>query len=143
MPHEPQLAGSDSVSMHVLLLQSVYSVSHLKPHWPWLQVDVECATAARHGVQLVPHELTSSSFTHAPLQSWVLAGHWHCPALHDMPVPQRMPQPPQFAASVVRSTHAPEQSVKPPLQAMPQLPCAHVGSACSTLVVHLLPHCPQ
>jgi hypothetical protein len=48
----------------------------------------------------------------------------HCDALHERPMPQLVPQPPQFWASLVTSTHAPLHSTWVP---------EHVG------VTHWLP----
>lgn len=126
-----------------LSLQSVRN-THSTPHSPLLQVAVAPATVAGgQGLHLVPQLATLLSLAHKPEQSCVPLGHAHPPATHALVSPQRMPHAPQLAASVLRSTQAPLHSMKPELHSKPQLPRSHTGSACATLVVHLLPHVPQ
>jgi len=51
----------------------------------------------------------------------------HAPPLHPPPVPQLEPQAPQFAASVLRSTHVEPQSVMPTGHV--HAPVVHVAGA--------------
>ena len=75
------------------------------------------------------------SFTQLPPQSLLPLGHTQRPALHSLPAPQLMPQPPQFCVSVEANVHLPAQSraptghthkpllqLLPPAQALPQAP---------------------
>ena len=60
-----------------------------------------------------------------------------------LPPPLHMtPQPPQFALSLVVSTHTPAQRVKPALQAVPQPLLVHVAVPLGTLG-QLMPQAPQ
>jgi hypothetical protein len=54
-----------------------------------------------------------------PQYTWPLLQQW--PALHE-PLHVEA-QPPQFALSMLSSTHLPEQSEVPPMQTMPHWPC--------------------
>jgi hypothetical protein len=65
---------------------------------------------------------------------WHVAPPWHAYV---------EPQPPQLFLSLVKSTHAPLQRLKPLLHAIEQAPDAHAGWALDTLVVQVPPQWPQ
>jgi hypothetical protein len=69
----------------------------------------------------------------------------HCPLWQVAPPLQAYgePQPPQLFTSLVKSTHAPLQRLKPLRQVSVQEPETHVGSALGTLVEQVTPHIPQ
>jgi hypothetical protein len=63
----------------------------------------------------------------------------HTPAVHAMPAPQRMAQPPQFAGSVSASMHAPPQSVVPVGHEATHVPAEQIG----VVPEHAVPRAPQ
>jgi hypothetical protein len=77
-------------------------------------------------------ELRTQLIEQCPL--WHVAPPWHAKV---------EPQPPQLFLSLVKSTQAPLQRLKPLLHASVQAPDAHAAWAFATLVVHVLPHWPQ
>jgi hypothetical protein len=72
------------------------------------------------------------TFTHAPLQSRVPAGHSQRPDVHTPPGMQTTPQPPQLLRSVERSTQTPLHATSPDAQQIPleqTFPAPHEASA--------------
>jgi hypothetical protein len=61
----------------------------------------------------------------------------HAPAVHAAPLSHALPQPPQFAVSVIVSTHVPLHSI-PPVPAHEHVPCEQAWSA-----AQVVPHAPQ
>jgi hypothetical protein len=91
----------------LLLVVSTQAVPH--PVCPAAQEDVQAPLLhtwfAWHVVAQLPQWLASDT-THEPPHSSSPAWHPHWPAWHVRPFVQGMPQAPQFAGSVVVSTHS-------------------------------------
>jgi hypothetical protein len=77
------------------------------------------------------------TFTHAPLQSRVPAGHSQRPDVHTPPGMQTTPQPPQLLRSVPVFTQLPLQFVCMPQPRKLQLPLLHAPDE------QCVPHAPQ
>jgi hypothetical protein len=110
VPHAPQFFVSFWVSTQTLP-QRIYGSVHWKPHVP-----VQTGIAFGGALQAVPHlpqlEVSLARFTHEPPQLvWAPQSAVHTPALHTVPVPHTVPQPPQCVVSDFRSTQAFPQAV--------------------------------
>ena len=88
--------------------------------------------------QLPQLALLVARSTQVPPQSVVPDGHVHLPLEHCCPPPHATPQPPQFAGSTDRSTHAPLHSTSGAEQAAWQLPALQTCP-----IAHCLPQVPQ
>jgi hypothetical protein len=73
VPHAPQFVGVERSTSHPSVgswLQSAKPVRHANPHVPLVHVADACV-GTEHGVHdVVPHEATPVSLTHAPLHRW-------------------------------------------------------------------------
>jgi hypothetical protein len=133
VPHAPQLAGSVSVSTH-MLAQSVSPVAHIAAQLPAVQTSPD-AQAVPHVPQF-PGSVSVS--THAPPHEVSPVGQPQLPPVHISPDAQAVPQPPQFIRSVSVSTHAPVQSVNPVPHPVAQAPVSHTSPE-----AHVVPQAPQ
>lgn len=89
-------------SVHVVLPEG-----HVAAHNPLLQTPVD-----PHAVQLLP-QWERFEETHAPPHKTRPDEHTHEPAWQVVPVPQTVPQAPQFWLSVARTTQAVPQAIWP------------------------------
>jgi hypothetical protein len=131
-PQLPQLFGSSSVFVHVLL-QSVSENGHAQA--PFTHALVGDAQACSQAPQLSG---SLSSLTQATPQTLSPEGHWQVPALQEPPVGQAFPQEPQLCTSDWIPMHAPLQKACPAGQASHVVP-AQSGVAEGQTV----PHAPQ
>jgi hypothetical protein len=116
----PQWAESVA-ELHAPSEHVVEPAGHIEAHAPLLQT-----WGDGHMAQLVPQCVVSDA-THAPPQETSPDAHTHDPAWHVVPVPQVVPQVPQFWLSLVTSTHALAQIVWPathvgPVEPPPPVP---------------------
>jgi hypothetical protein len=154
--HVPLQLVSPEGQEHALALQTV-PPWHVVPQVPQLLLSFAVSTQefdaaqyvgyeafAHDGTQLVPlhavvpfvglvqtahdgPQALALLATHEPPQRFVPAAHWHMLSMHCSPPVHFSPQPLQLLASLVVSTHAPEQSVNPLLHETPHTLFAHVA----------------
>jgi hypothetical protein len=103
MPHAPQFRPSVITSAQVDPQGTCPGTLHAAPHWPaehtsgaaqsWLQAP-QWLPSPNKSTQSVPHAVSP-------------ALHAHCPAWHELPTVQAIPQLPQLLLSWRKSTHAP------------------------------------
>lgn len=109
---------------------------HTNAHAPALQVAV-APGGTGHGAQRLPQLAAEASLRHALPHAWNPGSHWkpHALAVHVAlafagAAGQGAAQPPQFAGSLVVSTHAaPQRSGVAPPQPLEHAPLAHTGVA--------------
>src|SRR5579859_4600737 len=101
-------------------------------------------TCARLPVQPAPPSSPTSMGVPPPVQCSAPASKsngaagTHFPPAHPVPAPHPLPQPPQFALSLLGSTQAPAQGMRPERQLV-----AHAFAEQTVPAVHWIPHPPQ
>jgi hypothetical protein len=114
--------------------QSTVPPGHAATHWAAAHTFVDAQATPQ-----APQSFGSvSSRTHCPPQFVVPSGQEQVPPLHCRPPLQAMPQPPQFAPSLVGSTQAPLHSDRGAGQPGEQVPALQTWP-----VAHALPQPPQ
>jgi hypothetical protein len=145
LPQTPQFTRSVVVSTHARL-QFVSVAAHVSEHIPLEQTSWVPPGGSGMAAQLFPQVPQLAGFdatlTHWPLHSVWPGGHRHAPLMHCSPPKQALPHAPQLLPSLVRSTHAPRQSVSGGPASVAQ-DSAHDPFKQTACARHAIPQPPQ